>query len=404
MLLAVFALLALANAQFNFNRIHETIPGIWGRVDSTIYKTVAPLAFTNAQFDVGIAPPGSWILYGTQRDVWISWTNGQTWTLLAGLNGNGLPDSTNVTMTMNGAGNLGCGHSTTFNRFYFMGETFSQFDGVPDTAFYANYVSTDGQKWTEIMEQASNDLMTARDATAYGICTVSKQEKVYSVGGRDTWESVDLGVSWQRVTSPTYFQLRQAFSGLMYTPIDNPTKEHIIIAGGRGWTPESPWGAPFNDVWMTSDYARTWTRQTAAAPWRTRENPQIVATKHGMLALNGGSLCSGSGCESTGPWALSGWVSDVWVSFNHGVNWQRVAETTGSLYALAATVLDSEGYWYTMCGQTGPANNTGYSWTSSMYKSTHSLHEIATWGPALGLTIPPGFGQATVPKVEICSA
>lgn len=103
----LFSALALAQAQFNFTRIHEAIPGVWGRVDSSIYKTVAPLAFTNSRFDVGIAPIGSWILYGTQRDVWISMDNGATFTLLAGLNGNGLPDSTNVSFSMNGAGNNG---------------------------------------------------------------------------------------------------------------------------------------------------------------------------------------------------------------------------------------------------------------------------------------------------------
>lgn len=82
---------------------------------------------------------------------------------------------------------------------------------------------------------------------------------------------------------------------------------------------------------MTSDYARTWTRQTAAAPWRTRENPQVVFTKHGMIAMNGGSLCSGSGCESTGPWALSGWVSDVWVSIDQSINQSQYINQTNQV-------------------------------------------------------------------------
>lgn len=133
-----------------------------------------------------------------------------------------------------------------------MGESFSQFDGVPAVAFYANFASTDGQKWTEIMEQESNDLMTARINTAYGICAVGKNEKIYSVGGLDTFESVDLGVSWNKVNSPTYFSSRHAFSGGMYRPIEDQTKEYIVIMAGRGWTEASPWGAPLNDVWSVA--------------------------------------------------------------------------------------------------------------------------------------------------------
>jgi len=402
-LLCVLSLfnVALGQSTFGFTRLPDA--PFYGRVDSHIYQTVAPLAFTNNLVDVGVAPIGSWVIYGTQPDVWLSSDKGATWRILAGLAGHGLPDNADHSFDANGSGNMGCGHRSKFNRFYWMGESNQNAGNEQANTQFSNYYSTDGSEWTEIMEQASNDAMTSRVATRWGICTVGLNEHVYSVGGQDTWESVDLGVSWQRVPSTTHFQTRQSHGGDMYTPMEDITKEYIVILGGRGWSTESEYGEMYNDVWMTSDYARTWRRQTAAAPWRTRENAQVAVTKQGMIVMNGGALCSGYGCETEGPWANQGWLSDTWVSFDHGVNWQRLAATTNALFAQASSVFDDDGFWYVWAGQTGSANNTDYAWTSYGFKSSHSLYQIANWGPPMGINVPANFGRVFEP-VGLCPA
>ena len=157
-----------------------------------------------------------------------------------------------------------------------------------------------------------------------------------------------------------------------------------------------------NDVWITTNYGKSWTAQTTAAPFYPRENPNVVVAQNGVIALNGGNLCGGYGCTTTGPYATSGWLSDAWVSFDNGMTWQQLAATTGSLFAQAATVTDSNGYWYTIAGQTGPANNTNYAWTNSGYKSSFSLTAITTWGPAANITIPSSFSNTMTLSLGVC--
>ena len=162
-----------------------------------------------------------------------------------------------------------------------------------------------------------------------------------------------------------------------------------------------------NDVWITTNYGQTWVAQTMAAPWYARENPNVVVAQNGMIALNGGSLCSGYGCYPTTqntPYANAGWLSDVWVSFDIGVSWQQMASSSNSLFAQAATVTDSNGYWYTIAGQTGPANNTYYAWTNSGYKSSFSLTAVTQWGSAAGLRVPSSFANVLSAPLGLCPA
>ena len=156
-----------------------------------------------------------------------------------------------------------------------------------------------------------------------------------------------------------------------------------------------------NDVWITTNYGQSWTAQTLAAPFYPRENPNVVVAQNGVMALNGGNLCGGYGCGS-GPYLLQGWLSDAWVSFDNGKTWQQLAATTGSLFAQAATVTDTNGYWYTIAGQTGPANNTNYAWTNSGYRSSFSLTAITSWGSSANITIPSSFSNTMLPSLGLC--
>ena len=239
---AVFASLLCASAvsaQFNFTLFNGSLP-FEARVDSVIALTRAPLAYTNSVNRIGVAPAGSWLLYGTQEDVWLSSSNGQSWTLLAGQPGNSLPGGDNVTWAATGSGNSGCAHRTTFNRFYWMGTSNQNSAAVGTTATFFNYVSTDGQEWVQIMDAASITAMSARQANEFGICVVDQYERVYSILGADTWMSSNLGVSWAPVASSNRFSVRQDHSGVIYTP--SGAVESIVVMAGRLWTPATQYG------------------------------------------------------------------------------------------------------------------------------------------------------------------
>ena len=125
--------------------------------------------------------------------------------------------------------------------------------------------------------------------------------------------------------------------------------------------------------------------------------------------MNGGNLCSGSGCSNWAgtPYANLGWVSDAWVSFDNGITWQQIASSTNSWFAEAATIFDSQGYWYTFMGQSGPpAVANAYSWTNWGYRSTASFNQIAIWpstSVAPNLVIPSSWTGATQPVATICN-
>jgi len=399
----LMALLDSVDGQaFNFSLLSLSFP-FEVRVDSTLQPLLAPMAFTDSLNNVGIAPAGSWLLYGTQSDVWITTNFGSSWSLAAGQNGNGLPGLDNVTWATTGSGNSGCAHRTTFNRFYWMGLSNQNSAAVRATASFFNYVSVDGQEWINIIDAASVTRMTARLASEFGMCVVDKSERVYSILGADTWISNNLGVTWNPVQASTYFPTRQSHSGGIYY-VPGTQQENIVIMAGRGWSTASPYGTEYNDCWLSTNYGASWQQQTSQAPWTARENPNVVISVQGVIALNGGNLCGGYGCGyTTGPYVYVGWLSDSWASFDNGVTWQLLASQTSSQFAQAATIIDSNGYWYTFAGQTGPANNTNYAWTNSGYKSTLSLTQIASWAPTVGLTVPSSWtGRMTVIPA-ICS-
>jgi hypothetical protein len=398
---------ASSSSGFNFSVISSSFP-FEVRVDSTIQPVLAPLAFTDAQNAIGIAPAGSWILYGTQLDVWISTTAGSSWSLLAGQPATGLPAPDSNTWNQTGSGNSGCSHRTAFNRWYWMGVSNQNSGAVQTTGQFFNYVSSDGAEWTQIMDAASIAAMGARLANEFGMCVVDVKERVYSVLGNDTWTSTNLGVSWSAVTTSQYFPQRQQHSGGIYLlPGSSTQQENIVVLAGRLWSTASPYGQEMNDVWITTNYGQSWQQQTANAPWYPRENPNVVIALNGIIALNGGNLCGGYGCYpgsgALGPYTYVGWLSDSWASFDNGVSWQQLAATTGSQFAQAATILDANGYWYTFAGQTGPANNTNYAWTNSGYKSTLSLLSIASWAPQAGLTVPGSWTGVTITPPSVCS-
>src|SRR5262249_14359213 len=95
---------------------------------------------------------GSWLLWGTQPDVSISTNNGATWTIISGTAAsNSHLDPRDISVGFPGtvgsaAGNAGCNHRTTFNRFYLLGNI----DGGAGNGNFFNWVTNDGSIWTQV--------------------------------------------------------------------------------------------------------------------------------------------------------------------------------------------------------------------------------------------------------------
>ena len=134
-----------------------------------------------------------------------------------------------------------------------------------------------------------------------------------------------------------------------------------------------------NDVWVSQTGGTVWVRQTAAAQWPARNSMNFVVNAAGVMVLHGG-ITGGSG-----PY----W-SDVWTSFDAGITWQALSQSSGVSRSGAAAVLDTAGFLYLFSGQNSiPTNN--YFWNKDGWKSDYGINNVRSWAatatPA-ALTIP----------------
>ena len=325
------------------------------------------------------APAGSFFLWGTQPDISIS-TDFVTWWYTSGtadtnshidprtipLN---FPDVVTLTGGTISPGNAMCNHRTSFNRFYMMGNVNLKTAPYPTNVTspasnntvqntYFNWVTNDGQIWNQIMANASAYGMAQQRVAAamvYPFCVVDQKERVYLVGGNDTWSSVDLGVNWNPVVAANFpSPARLAMSGGIYSP--TPSTDTIVLIGGQAVT-----GQHLNDVWTSTNAGISWAL-VATGPWSPRRDGVFAIHNNGVMVYLGGD-CGGGYC---------GVYSDAYVSVNGGSAWYllAVAPTVNVNITLAASVFDSYGYLWLMAGQTATPNVTNYNWSAAQLHST----------------------------------
>ena len=374
-------------------------PG-WGAIDQFIRVTNVPVPYvtsygTDNINNWGMAPAGSWMLFGTQPDVSISTNNGATWTITSGVaSSNPHLDTRDIAPNFPGtvgetAGNAGCGHRGKFNRFYLMGNVVGGTSST--TTPWFNWATHDGSIWYQVMTNATSYAMAMRSGASSpgnypAQCFVDQQDRVYSVGGADTWMSSDLGVTFRAVSTTAYWPARVNFAGAIYSP--TATTDTIVIMGGEG----------AQDAWQSTNGGMTWTSITNALPWGIRGNMNFGVAQNNVFVVMGGDCRSGTcgpnGTPSQGSPGLTVY-NDVWISVNYGSSWNLVtnAQSTAPLLSLAAVSFDTQGYMYIVAGQ----GSSYGSWTSAQYKSTLSLLNITTWAPQLAsgtpFTPPASFGS-----------
>ena len=170
--------------------------------------------------------------------------------------------------------------------------------------------SNDGINWEIINEDAG---FLARNRPG---CTVDSQGYVYMFGGNtlsvdgsttgptnDVWQSRDLGATWTRVAARAPWVPRISTDTQTYaSPVFN--KDLIYIESGDGG--DKPRGTGFqNDVWVSSDSARSWSRLVANAPFMYRKDAELTIAKNGVMIVSSGDTDSGN-------------ANDLWASLDGG--------------------------------------------------------------------------------------
>ena len=180
------------------------------------------------------------------------------------------------------------------------------------------FVSSNGATWAQVSATGF------AGAVGSAHCTDSKG-RLYKVGGErdgvvvnDVWMSANTGRTW---TKQTPSSSSKVFVARAYADVYADSSDALFLVGGRlyGFT-----AAGMNDVWMSINYGRDWTRQGTipfgAAGGRFSASLLIsyskLLRKDVMTYIGGYSRLEGGGMDR--------YYNDVWVSQTSGKQWTRL--------------------------------------------------------------------------------
>jgi len=143
-----------------------------------------------------------------------------------------------------------------------------------------------------------------------------------------------------------------------------------------------------NDVWVSTNGGIRWVQLLTNAPWVQRGDSQVEITQNGVMIISSG-VSSASGVDKRE-------LNDVWASLDGGYSWGICtdnAEFTDRQFQY--TVLDDEGYLYTMGGR---ENNNGGRLVNDVWKSAYSYNDVQEVATRCGLFVPKcGVGLKCLP-------
>lgn len=259
------------------------------------------------------------------NEVWSS-ANGLDWTLVKP---NTFIDST-FDSTSDWEGRHTAGYAVYKDRMWIVG-------GDANQHHYQNDVwsSTDGKTW-EFVSKGTEPPWAPR-VLHY---TVVHRDKLWVIGGqtmpgfapgapekfyRDIWTSTN-GKDWEEVKPhEPYWSPRGMIGGAAVM-----NGRIWILGGGTYDTPTTPSRLFFNDVWSSEDGV-TWTQETAAAPWHSRQYHDVAAWDGKLWVMEGYHQNGGN-------------RNDVWYSPN-GSDWTELPNTPWRPRHAASLIVHDGNLW-----------------------------------------------------------
>nr|WP_320162781.1 PQQ-binding-like beta-propeller repeat protein [uncultured Methanoregula sp.] len=178
----------------------------------------------------------------------------------------------------------------------------------------------------------------------------------------DVWRSTDYGRTWTQQTPSAAWSPRTG-----HTSVVMPDGS-IVLMGG--WDIN---GIDINDVWISTDFGKTWTQQTPSAAWSPRAYHTSVVLPDGGIVLMGGR-----GDDK------KDYRNDVWKSTDSGKTWTQQTPSAGWLpRAYHTSVVLPDGGIVLMGGrngQGGPHKNDVWRSTDSG-KTWIQQTPSAAWSP-----------------------
>jgi len=212
----------------------------------------------------------------------------------------------------------------------------------------------------------------------------------YLMGGRnhivhfesDIWKSED-GLHWDRVKRHAEFGARGYMDAVF---LKNGT---MILMGGQNLF------RCFSDVWVSHDFAKTWTKVLDDAPWgRKPDGEQVGRSAYKTLVLEDDTILMFGG--DYGSFFKRGFYPDVWESSDAGLTWTKrfdaadLAPGVPSWRARAGMqVVLVNGTIYFMGGDNDQYSNFTFTRFNDIWKSedmgvTWDFIRIAPWANRTG--------------------
>ena len=337
--------------------------------------------------------------YGTSRsvvynDVWAFDSTLDEWWLIGGVTPDGTSSKNTASPLQDQGRTADCYDST--GRMYAIAGTGE--DGQKNSRVF---VSIDGgMRWTQA---SANAPFPMREAAA---CATGSSGQVWVLAGaredndvdyyQDVWQSSDFGKTWRQMTPNAPWSKRtQADADVLQNSTAFGGKDIIYFANGYDGV---KWpGQRQNDIWVSSDGGRIWAAITMNAPYRGRQDGQLIVTASGALITVAGDV----GINYPGNF------NDIWASLDGGYTWGLCNLTAGfSPREDHVAALDSRGYLWVMQGEAPdsdiPKNDVWRSTTAMTDGNIASLCSLTRPKCAVGLQCWPTSRQCGVTATTHC--
>ena len=369
------------------------------------------LSFTPAEGGAAKRLTNPFIMYGgrgsysTQQgvvfnDVWALDTASDQWWLIGGVTPDGVQSAasklSNAAPLQDQGRTADCYDST--GRMYAIAGT-----DASNVKTSRVYVSVDGGiRWTLA---SANAPFVGREAAA---CATGSKGEVWVMAGalddndvdylQDVWQSLDFGRTWRLRTSAAPWSKRtQADADVLLNATAFGGVDILYFANGYDGV---KWpGQRQNDVWVSSDGGQRWAAVTLNAPYRGRQDGQLIVTATGALITVAGDV----GINYPGNF------NDIHASLDGGYTWGLCNLTAGfSPREDHVAIIDSRSYLWVTQGEAPdspmPKNDVWRSTTPLSDTNLASLCSLTRPRCGTGLKCWPTSSQCGTRATQHCPA